>query len=76
MMKFTTKDKDNDVHSALNCALRHSGAWWFKNCYTTHLNGAYSRSSTVPRGAGVIWDNFKGHTYSLKFTEMKFQRHD
>ena len=76
MMKFTTKDKDNDVHSTFNCALRYSGAWWFKYCFHVHLNGPYSRSSSVSTWHGIIWNGFKGNQYSLKFTEMKVRRHN
>ena len=32
LMKFTTKDNDNDLCSR-NCAIVYSGAWWYKGCY-------------------------------------------
>lgn len=37
-MKFTTKDSDNDRNGG-NCATTYKGAWWYKSCYTTNLNG-------------------------------------
>ena len=75
MMKFSTKDRDNDVDGG-NCASRHSGAWWFKNCYHAHLNAPYFRSSSVSMWQGINWYAFKGDRYSLKFTEMKVKRHN
>ena len=75
MMKFTTKDKDNDA-SGFNCALLHSGAWWFKDCYHAHLNGVYYHKNLVGTWQGIIWNGFKGARYSLKFTEMKIRRHN
>ena len=76
MMKFTTKDRDNDVHSAANCASHHQGAWWFKICFHAHLNAPYYHISTVPQSIGIIWYAFKGDRYSLKFTEMKVRQHN
>ena len=75
MMKFSTKDRDNDIHHN-NCANIESGAWWFKNCYQAHLNAPYYHSSTVPQWRGIIWYAFKGDRYSLKFTEMKVRHHN
>ena len=37
---FTTKDQDNDK-SKYNCADIQKGAWWYKSCYTSNLNGIY-----------------------------------
>ena len=74
MMKFSTKDKDNDKLDGV-CTKIHPGAWWFKNCYEAFLNAHYVRSSTVPTWQGIIWLHYKGNQYSLKFTEMKVRRH-
>ena len=75
MMKFTTKDKDNDTEGSTNCARHLSGAWWFKTCYRAHLNAPYAHSSKVHQWKGIVWNTFKGDRYSLKFTEMKVRRH-
>ena len=69
--KFTTRDRDNDLHETGNCAIYNSGAWWFNKCYSSHLNGPYSTSSRVERWIGVQWLPWKGDYYSLKRAEMK-----
>lgn len=40
---FSTKDRDNDV-AVTNCAMSYKGAWWYKNCHRTNLNGKYGES--------------------------------
>ena len=40
---FSTKDRDNDI-AVTNCALSYKGAWWYKNCHRTNLNGKYGES--------------------------------
>ena len=74
-MRFSTRDNDND--NSGNCAAAWNGAWWFNACLQSHLNGPYH---TNPTGAGVwngiIWYDWKGHSYSLKFSEMKTRRNN
>ena len=66
--RFTTKDNDNDGTNNRNCAEYSFGAWWYRNCHYSNLNGHYG--SDV-RGKGVNWYHWKGFEYSLPFTEMK-----
>ena len=61
LMKFTTKDNDNDNHSG-NCA--SNGAWWYNSCYHAHLNGRYLNL--------VRW-NISIRT-ATPFSEMKVRR--
>ena len=72
-MKFSTIDNDNDLHAS-NCAISHSGGWWYKYCHVSNLNGLYAYGPTTLSTKSVIWKEFKGYFYSLKFTEMKLRR--
>ena len=71
-MKFSTRDSDNDNNSGGNCADYYNGAWWFNSCFQSHLNGPYySNPAAGGDSNGIIWSDWKGFSYSLKFTEMK-----
>ena len=71
-MKFSTKDRDND-HGRGSCARSYNGAWWYKHCHDSNLNGAYHRGNNTSRGVGVNWKAWRGHLYSLRKTEMKIR---
>ena len=70
-MAFTTKDRDNDRWGS-NCAVSFTGAWWYKICQYSNLNGKYLRDTTG--STGVNWNHWKNAYVSLKFTEMKLRR--
>ena len=69
-MPFSTKDQDSDSYSA-SCAQLFKGAWWYKNCHASNLNGLYLNGQHASRANGVNWETLRGHRYSLKRTEMK-----
>ena len=71
LMKFSTKDNDNDQSSDHSCANLFIGAWWYKYCHWSNLNGKYGDDDY---GKGINWYTWKGHYYSLPFTEMKVRR--
>ncbi|EPQ08682.1 Tenascin-R [Myotis brandtii] len=64
---FSTVDRDNDI-AVTNCALSYKGAWWYKNCHRTNLNGKYGESR---HSQGINWYHWKGHEFSIPFVEMK-----
>ncbi|MEJ1271706.1 fibrinogen C domain containing 1 [Cricetulus griseus] len=71
-MRFTTKDRDSD-HSENNCAAFYRGAWWYRNCHTSNLNGQYLRGAHASYADGIEWSSWTGWQYSLKFSEMKMR---
>ncbi|XP_039952389.1 ficolin-2-like [Bactrocera tryoni] len=70
--KFTTKDSDNDKLEIDNCAVLCRGAWWYKNCYDSNLNGLYLEGEypKSQKSKGVMWYAWRGHNYSLKYVRM------
>ncbi|XP_027140196.1 fibrinogen C domain-containing protein 1-like isoform X2 [Larimichthys crocea] len=71
-MQFTTKDRDLD-QSENNCAAYYQGAWWYRNCHTSNLNGQYLSGGHASYADGVEWSSWTGWQYSLRFTEMKIR---
>ncbi|XP_072027962.1 uncharacterized protein [Amphiura filiformis] len=71
-MQFSTYDRDNDVYSSTSCAVIWQGAWWYKTCHRSHLNGQYL-GSTETSASGMIWHAWKS-LYSLKTSTMMLRR--
>ncbi|KAK3708277.1 hypothetical protein QZH41_005993 [Actinostola sp. cb2023] len=69
-MAFSTKDRDNDQASS-NCAVEHTGAWWYNNCHNSNLNGKYVGNMVDTKG--VSWYHFHNNWLSLKTSEMKLR---
>ncbi|CAG2251442.1 unnamed protein product [Mytilus edulis] len=71
--RFTTLDRDND-DAKDNCARRHPGAWWYKDCMHSNLNGHYYIKTPVGSWNGIIWYHWKGANHSLKATAIMIRR--
>ncbi|XP_060569069.1 microfibril-associated glycoprotein 4-like [Ruditapes philippinarum] len=65
-MMFSTFDRDNETDKR-HCAVQFHGAWWYKGCFYSNLNGQYSEKSQK----GIRWNKWK--VSSLKKVEMKFR---
>ena len=59
-MKLSTKDRDNDRDSSRFCAQSFKGAWWYKHCANSNLNGLYLHGIHRSGGIGVNWDSGAG----------------
>lgn len=70
--KFSTKDRDNDSSSS-SCAETYQGAWWYKDCHTSNLNGRYLGGSHQSYANGINWLQGRGYNYSYKLSEMKLR---
>ena len=63
---FSTYDQDNDISSG-NCAQIYDGAWWYKYCYKSNLNGLNNGDGNSA-STGIKWNDFS--SYSLKTVYM------
>ncbi|XP_026546006.1 tenascin-X-like, partial [Notechis scutatus] len=66
---FSTRDRDPN-RVIIPCAISYRGAWWYRNCHYTNLNGLYANNRDQQ---GVNWFNWKGFEFSIPFTEMKLR---
>uniref|UniRef100_A0A182M7D8 Fibrinogen C-terminal domain-containing protein n=1 Tax=Anopheles culicifacies TaxID=139723 RepID=A0A182M7D8_9DIPT len=73
-MRFSTYDYDNDRFDQ-NCAAITHGAWWYKSCGESNLNGLYLNGPTLEK-TGIYWKSFRGYNYSLKKTRMLLRHRD
>ena len=72
-MPFSTKDRDNDININYNCAAGKKGAWWYKNCHHSNLNGFYP-GHPQQSSATISWYRFTDVAYeALKKSEMKIR---
>ncbi|KAI0210683.1 Ryncolin-1 [Lamellibrachia satsuma] len=69
---FSTKDRDNDAFGE-HCAQIRKGAWWYRTCIYSNLNGQYLGGANTARAIGINWRHWHGYEYSLKKVEMKLR---
>jgi len=67
-MKFTTKDRDNDLWGYANCAENiaggRAGGWWYRACSNILLNHRYNSDKFI---------SINRRWYKIKFVEMKIR---
>ncbi|XP_053577966.1 tenascin-X [Bombina bombina] len=68
-MIFSTRDRDAKKR-ILPCAMSYRGAWWYRNCHYSNLNGMYANNKDHQ---GINWFTWKGFEFSIPFTEMKIR---
>lgn len=66
--KFSTKDNDQDLWSDSNCADFFKGAWWYKKCMDSNLNGNYNGIAK-----SVFWSSLADEA-SLRATKMMIRQ--
>ncbi|KAJ8024561.1 Tenascin-N [Holothuria leucospilota] len=72
--QFSTYDRDHDSVHDDSCSLHHGGAgWWFANCLEANPNGLYLGGFNEMKAQGIVWNAWKGPSYSLKSIEMKLR---
>ncbi|XP_066278063.1 techylectin-5B-like [Branchiostoma lanceolatum] len=67
---FSTWDRDNDARSG-NCATICRGAWWYRSCHHSNLNGVYLYSEDNDRDQGIDWNTWTDHVDTLMLVEMR-----
>ncbi|XP_002739273.1 microfibril-associated glycoprotein 4-like [Saccoglossus kowalevskii] len=67
-LRFITHDL-SDVDTS--CAVTYHGAWWYRTCHYSNLNGKYLGGETAEYATGDVWYHWKGYYYSAKCSEMK-----
>ncbi|XP_072381013.1 microfibril-associated glycoprotein 4-like [Diabrotica undecimpunctata] len=69
--KFSTRDFDQD-QSNKSCAETFLGAWWYKKCFDSNLNGKFIniKEPRIMRGKGISWVNISYHEYYLSGSRM------
>ncbi|XP_050301657.1 fibrinogen C domain-containing protein 1-like isoform X2 [Anthonomus grandis grandis] len=70
--RFSAKDRDEDSWNEGHCAQAHGGAWWYKSCDKSNLNGKYLPGPQPDMFAyqPMYWDTFTGPQTGLKYARM------
>ena len=71
-MKFSTRDKNYNI-LGMSCAERFRGAWWYRACHRSNLNGEYQVGPTASYAEGIKWMSLNSMRGSLARTEMKIK---
>jgi cysteine-rich repeat protein len=59
-----------DAGPSSSCANSYHGAWWYTNCHSSNLNGAWGSAAY---GYGLNWYSLTGYYRSVTLSEMKMR---
>jgi len=65
-MPFSTYDR-----GAINCAKAFKGAWWYRSCHSSNLNGLYLNGTTTSYADGIVWSSLTEFYYSSEMVTLK-----
>lgn len=69
-MSFTTSDRDNDLYENRSCAVEKQGAWWYRRCTSSNLNGKYRQMDTTSNH----WYTFRNSYEGMKKSKMMIKK--
>nr|XP_046248890.1 angiopoietin-related protein 3 isoform X2 [Scatophagus argus] len=75
-MRFSTKDRNYDLHRSTNCTRNYTGGWWLKDCGEANLNGRYlwmKPKGRSMRRKGIHWKPGTGPSIYLKMTKISIR---
>ncbi|XP_062600622.1 ficolin-2-like [Saccostrea cucullata] len=73
IIKFSTKDQDNDPYGD-NCATLYKSGWWHNKCHCSNPNGLYLAGDTGLFAEGITYNPWLTHYYSLKTIKLMVRR--
>ncbi|CAC5371735.1 Fibrinogen-like protein 1,Tenascin,Ryncolin-2,Ryncolin-4,Ficolin-1-B,Ficolin-1-A,Angiopoietin-related protein 1,Ficolin-2,Ryncolin-1,Tenascin-R,Ryncolin-3,Ficolin-1,Angiopoietin-4 [Mytilus coruscus] len=50
---FSTRDRDNDIHTSLSCSIDKKSGWWHGRCTKANINGVFLLESYI--SANIHW---------------------
>ncbi|XP_072395070.1 fibrinogen C domain-containing protein 1-like [Diabrotica undecimpunctata] len=70
--KLSTSDVDLDENHSGSCAKMFEGAWWYRYCHDSCLNGKYQNLGLLSslKFHGITWNGFRGKEYNLAGSRM------
>ncbi|XP_071837840.1 uncharacterized protein [Apostichopus japonicus] len=69
-LPFSTFDQDHDNENG-NCAIGYHGAWWYKQCGASNLNGDYH--ATI-KNTSIFWEYLAGYPWFIEHVVMQIGR--